>query len=62
MKPVADPGSPIDTAYPMGGRTLTWVLFGENDAKMKELDPVGGGGAQGGAPGSAKETMSFFQF
>ena len=55
MKPVADPGFPVDAAHPLRGwgvgrRALTWVLFGENNAKAKELDPVGGGGAQGGAP------------
>ena len=34
MKPVADPGFPVDAAHPLGGggrRALTWMFFGENE-------------------------------
>ena len=38
----ADPGFPGGGVDPLGGHgPPTWVLFSKNDAKMKELGPVG---------------------
>ena len=48
FKTVADPGFPVGGRRPVGGANLRCIHFSvKMYAKMKEIDPVGGGG---GAP------------
>ena len=62
--PVADPGFPVGGgAEPLGGVDLQRGCFSAKTyAKMKELDPVGGGARRQRPPGSANGLRQDYYF